>query len=59
MAPGEFSGGHFHALRLYGPDRFGQHRSGGVDIGAAVELAQSFLDAVGQGDFAVGIARLQ
>lgn len=40
-------------------DQFGEDRAGSGEVGGAVELAQAFLDAVGQGDFAVGITELQ
>lgn len=40
-------------------DQFGMHRRGGVDVGGKVDLAESFLDAVGQCDFAAGIGQLQ
>jgi len=39
-------------------DQFRKHRAGGLDVSAAIELAQSFFDAVSQGDFAAGIAQL-
>ncbi len=40
-------------------DQFRKHRAGGVDVGGAVEIAESFFDAVAKSDFAAGITQLQ
>ncbi len=40
-------------------DQFSKHRAGGVDVDGAVELVESFFDAVAKSDFAAGITQLQ
>ncbi|VBA42141.1 hypothetical protein LAUMK136_04423 [Mycobacterium attenuatum] len=40
-------------------DQLGEHCAGGVDVGVAIEPAESFLDVVVKGDFAVRVAQVQ